>query len=431
MKKLAVAAAAWCAFAGIAFAQDWAPTAPPPGPDGASAESLLPALIEHSRATLRLEDGRLVGRGGDLLRALGAQSQFVLIGEEHGNVAIARFIEAYWRDLSAVGFNHAAIETDPWVTRALERELRAGGVGGWAQFLQGHGGAFGSPFFNWASEAELANTIVSSGPRGRTPTLWGLDQTFIGAAGWQLRQVAETATNANARVAALQLADAFDADPLNWLGRSDAAPLAALNEQLNAPRDRDNRALIEAMLRSQAIYRPFTGAGGEANLANADRELLMKQSFLHNYRIAAAAERGLPRAMLKFGSYHMYRGASPTGVQALGGFVSEFALTTGGGGALAINVQCGPGGSVGVIFGEPPSCDEYFQENWGFLADYVDRDAVTVFDLRVWKLRLRRWEHLPFDQRRLLESFDILVVVPNGAAAQFLDGLPPPTAPQE
>ena len=34
----------------------------------------------------------------------------MLIGEEHGNVGIAGFIESYWRDLSDAGFNHAAFE---------------------------------------------------------------------------------------------------------------------------------------------------------------------------------------------------------------------------------------------------------------------------------------------------------------------------------
>ena len=69
-------------LSGGAWAQDYAPTPPPSVqlPQGAPPSDLLPALIEHSRHTARIENGRLTGDGADLLRALGAQSQFVLIG---------------------------------------------------------------------------------------------------------------------------------------------------------------------------------------------------------------------------------------------------------------------------------------------------------------------------------------------------------------
>jgi hypothetical protein len=431
MKRIAFAVAL-AALAAPASAQVSVEVTPPPSvqlPEGAAPSALLPALVEHSRRTARIESGRLVGEGGDFLRALGAQSQFVLIGEEHGNAGIADFTAALWRDLNAHGYNYYAIETDPWIAEHFERELRAGGVEAWTQFLQRRGHAASAPFMTWAPEARVAELVVETSQARREPALWGLDQVFLGAAPLLLRDIAATARDAEARRLAGAFADAAARD-LNWLGNSNAQSLIDLRARLNHHRDRRYAELVEAMIASQRIYRPFTGGGGEAWLANTEREMLMKTLFLERYRAAARADGEPPRVMLKFGSYHMYRGASPTHVQGLGGFVTELAVQEGAS-ALALHVTCGPGGFVGTLQQAPVACDGPFAENYDFLAPFVSAEEITVFDLRPWKMRPRRWEHLPPEIRQLIDAYDVLVVVPNGAASEFLPGLPMPSLPSQ
>lgn len=430
--RFVLVCAAFAAMSGVALAQTPDITAPPRVEltPGQTQADLLPAVIMHSRKVAQLENGRLSGEGAEFLRALGQQSQFVLIGEEHGNARIAEFVGAYWRDLSAAGYRYAAVEADPWTTTALERELRAGGVEAWTRFVDARGGAIAAPFFTWSPEAELANVIVSTSSARHEPVLWGLDQTFIGAAPWQLRDVAAGARDPDARAMAATLVAQYDAaNNMNWFGQTDAAPLVALRGELNGRADRAFARMVDEMIVSQRIYRPFTGgAGGEPWFGNLERENQMRALFLERYRAAERADGAPPRVMLKFGGNHMFRGASPTHVQALGTFVSELGHMTGGGGAVSIYTACGRGSSLGTYQAEAFSCDDYFQENWGFLAEYVDPNALTVFDLRVWKMRARRWEHLPADIRQLIDSYDVLVVVPNGAAAQWLPGIDPPPA---
>lgn len=423
--KFAASVAALALATGIAFAEP--PTPPPPAPQGAASESLLPPLIEHSRSTARLENGRLTGAGGDLLRRLGEESQFVVIGEEHGNAGIAQFVEAYWRDLSANGFNYAAIETDPWVAEAMQRELRAGDAATWAAFIEPRGGAVMAPFFSWAPEAELANTIVDTSRARREPALWGLDQVFIGAAPWLLGEIAENARDTEARALAASLAEQARGN-LSWLGQAETAPLEALRARLMHRRDARYAELVDAMIQSQRIYRPFTSDSGEAWFANVERETLMKRNFLAHYRAAERADDAPPRVMLKFGGYHAYRGATPTMAQGLGGFVNEFAVQNGGS-SLSIYTVCGPGSATAGFAGPPTPCEEGFNQTWSFLAPYVSADEITVFDLRTWKLRPRRWEHLPADARQLISSFDVLVVIPNAPASEFLPGVTPPSPP--
>lgn len=350
----------------------------------------------------------------------------MLIGEEHGNEAIADFIGAYWRDLSVAGYRYAAVEADPWSTAAMERELRAGGVEQWTRFVRARGGAVATPFFTWTPEARLAETIVTTTRSGREPTLWGLDQVFLGSVEWQLREIAARARSDRARTLAVELADASAAaDDLNWFGQTDVAPFTALRAALNGRADRALAAQVDAMIVSQRIYRPFTNGGGEPWLANLERENQMRRLLLERYQAAERADGAAPRVMLKFGANHMSRGASATHVQALGTFVTELGQMTGGG-SVAIYVACGPGGAIGTYGSQSISCNDGFAESWNFLADQVDPNGLTVLDLRVWRMRPRAWAHLPDDVRQLVDSYDVLVVAPNGAASTFLPGIAPP-----
>ncbi len=422
----AIAAAA--ALCGTALAQDIAPTPPPAGAANAAPAELLPALISHSRRLARIENGRLVGEGGDFLRALGARAQFVMIGEDHGNAGIADFATAYWADLNAAGFNYAAVESDPWVARALERELRAGGVEGWTAFLAPRGGAVGAPFFSWAPEARWADAIVRGARRGRTETLWGLDQVFLGAAPWLLREIATQARSNAARTMAGQFAEEARGD-LNWLGRVDPARLTALRAALADRRDAPHARLVDAMIESRAIYGPFSGAGGEANLANDARERLMRRLFLEHYQRAERADGAAPRVMLKFGASHAYRGASMTWVQGLGGFVSEFAAARGTE-TLTVLALCGPGSFTASYQGPPTRCEEArYARDWAFMTPHLDPNAISVFDLRAWRLRPRRWAHLPAEVQRAIGSFDVLVFMPASPASEWLPGLAAPAMP--
>ena len=427
MRKMVRAALAVLALAcaPVATAQDFAA---PPSATGDTPEVQLEKIITYSRHTAKIENGRLTGEGGDFLRALGVQSRFVMLGEAHGNSGIATFADAYWRDLNDIGFNYAAVESDPWTTAALERELRAGGVEGWNKFVSTRGGAAAAPFFTWAPEADLAADVLTRA-KGRAPVLWGLDQVFIGAAPWLIKEVSEKAHDPQARALAAPLA-ASAAGNLNWLPLVDPAALGVVRAHLNDRRDVDYAALLDAMIVSQDIYRPFTGGGGESYFANTTRENLMRELFTDNYSNAERADGHPPRVMLKMGASHAQRGASPlTQIQGFGGFLSEFALAHDSS-ALTVLTLCGPGGEQASFQGPPEPCmnDEY-NKNWAFLTPHLDPASVTIFDLRPWRLRPRRWASLPADVQRLIVSFDVLVFAPSMPASQFLPGLPPPVIP--
>lgn len=426
--RLSAIALACLALAPLA-AHSQAITAPAASPQGATPEQLLDALITHSRHSARLENGRLVGEGVDFLRELGQNSQFVLVGEQHGVAGIAQFATAYWRELNPLGYNYAVSETDPWVTEALERELRAGGVPAWARFMDEHGGAVAAPFYSWVEETEWMDEVVrtSHAPRG-APRIWGVDQVFIGAAAWQMRDLALNARSPEARALAEQLLQG--SEEVTWFSSLDRTRLEALRAALNGRRDARYAGLVDAMIMSHRIYQPFTGGGGEAYLANIERENIMRRLFLENYNRAVDAGDESPRVMFKMGGSHMFRGASTTQIQAFGGFVSEFAAAHGTQ-ATTILALCSQGGQQSSAFAPPADCTaDSYRRDWSFIDQYVDPTAVTIFDLRAWRLRPRRWNSLPFNVQQAILSFDVLVIVPAGPGAALLPGLTQPAPPR-
>ena len=401
---------------------------PPPAAQGATPEQLLEALILHSRHSARLENGRLTGEGAGFLRDLGQNSQFVLVGEQHGVAGIAQFATAYWRDLSPLGYNYAVSETDPWVTAALERELRAGGIPAWTRFMSEHGGAVAAPFYNWVEETEWVDEVVRTSRAREAPRIWGVDQVFIGAAAWQMRDLAAHARSAEARALAAQMLEG--SEDVTWFSSLDRARLEALRAALSGRRDARYAQMVDAMILSHRIYQPFTGGGGEAYLANIERENLMRRLFLENYNRALEADGAPPRVMFKMGGSHMFRGASTTQIQAFGGFVTEFAAAQGAQ-ATTILALCAPGGMQSSAFAPPADCtNDGYRRNWAFIDQYVDPTAVTIFDLRAWRLRPRRWEGLPFNVQQAILSYDVLVIVPAGPGAALLPGLTQPAPPR-
>lgn len=55
----------------------------------------------------------------------------------------------------------------------------------------------------------------------------------------------------------------------------------------------------------------------------------MKSRFLDEYNRALHADHELPRVLLKFGHWHIFRGLGPSNLQTLGDFVSQFAIANG------------------------------------------------------------------------------------------------------
>lgn len=406
-----------------AFAQLPPPPSPPAAPPGLKGAELLPALIEHSRSRLVLQDGRLAGEGLPALRQLLAPTQFLLLGEDHFIRGVAEFATALWGELHDLGYRHAVLEADRWSVAALEAELAAGRA--IAPWLNRHGGGIAMPFYALDAELDWLRAIVAARPAPKGPRLWGVDQVFLGSVPIVLEAVAAKARDPEARrLAAEQIAAARGS--LNWLSKESLAPLQALLQRLDAKREPDLHERVSALIASRAIYQPFSGGEGEAWAANDAREQGMRRDFLRAYREAEKREGAPPKVMAKLGANHLFRGASTTSVQSFGNAMVELARSRDRH-SLSLIALCAPGGRSGNVDGGELPCDAArYGGDWAFIEPFLLPDVITVFDLRSWRLRPGRFAHLPVGVQRVVAGFDLLLFVPSGRPARYLEGVAPP-----
>jgi len=403
------------------------PTPPPAAEPGLKGPELLPALIQHSRSQLLLQEGRLAGPGLAALRELLQPTQYLLLGEDHLIEGVADFATALWPELHALGYRHAVLEADPWSVAAMERALApaADPLAALGPWLQAQGGAAALPFYGMAPEARWLATILRSQPGPKGPRLWGVDQVFLGSVPIVLEPVARQARDPQARRMAQALADEAKGN-LNWLPKLAPERLHALLARLDAQREPDLSERVQALLDSRAIYQPFTGGGGEALLANEQREQGMRRAFFQALEAATRREGRAPKVVLKLGANHLSRGASSTGVQSFGNAVVE-AASRARQRSLSMLLLCKPGSPTGTFQGGSAACDAArYQGDWAFLEPHLHSEGYTVFDLRSWRLRPGRWAHLPARVQQAVLGFDLLVFAPSQQAAQYLPGLTPP-----
>lgn len=375
---------------------------------------LFQETLAQSRLAVEMKDGRLSGPGAQFLLQKGRDAQYVLVGEEHGVATIAETIGAVFSQLNGIGYRHLAIEVDPWMASKMEGILRGGGTNALAAFLAGEGHQVSLPFYGWSAETALADAVVKAN-RDATPALWGLEQVFIGAAFVLFEDIATGAKSAEARTLATALAKESKGN-MEFLAKVDLARLQALRTALGSdPLAR----LVDDMILSARIYQPFTGGQGLSGFAaNLERENLMKRLFLARLKEAEARGRS-PKVMFKFGANHTMRGLSTTHIPSLGNFVADYALARGQE-TFHLLVLCGPGSKASDFLGNEASCGFSIEESFPDLAGHIDATKPTLFDLKPWKDKSRRWAHLPADVKELVWAYDAVLFVPNGKRAQTL-----------
>lgn len=287
--------------------------------------------LSKNRYQLTIENGHLTGPGMPILKAALDDSQFVMVGEDHGIAQIPAFYAGLCELVGPASFHTMAIETGPLVARELEQWVQQGD--GRKQLL-----AFEKQFpesiafYNWSEEYDLLSRCAGSATGGQFH-LWGLDQELMGTPRLLLTRIVEQhpgpeATNEAQRL--LQKNDEARAVAAKTGNPGDMFMFSTSDEELNRFRDllrREGNAransLIDALMESREIYQKnMDGRGFESN---RQRALLMKKTFTENYGVAVRAESKPPKILFKFGAWHMFKGMNPLHNNDMGNFVTELA----------------------------------------------------------------------------------------------------------
>lgn len=289
-------------------------------------------LLARYSHTLDFRDGELAGEGAEYLLGEARDAQFVAIGERHNSKAIPEFTAALFDRLhDRLGFNYLILEQDPVTARTVSRPPYRGRLDAISELARRHKFAF--TFISDQELAMIARAGAISG--GRHLPVWGCEQAF--GVAHIVEQLMPLAPDKPARENARRLlAHAREAE-----GERDLAKRHLMSEDGLAPKitelaahfsrssDQYARFLIESLVMSNRIYGFYMN--GERGAVpgyyenNRVREEYMKTRCLEEYRAALKADGTLPRAVLKFGQNHLFKGLNPMSQVSLGQFMYDLA----------------------------------------------------------------------------------------------------------
>lgn len=408
------------ALALAALAPAHAQTAPPPAASPAPRPTLEQRLTEAASANRhRLEfDGKTFsGPAWDLIVSEGRQSQFFLLGEEHGIAENAKFAAELFRTLVPAGYTKLVIEVSPPMARELDRAAR-GGVGGLQKMYAMPGGE--PAFFGMREESELLVAARAAVP-GNAPVFWGVDYE-VGGERLLISMLEKKNKPEAARVALAALREAssksweqFDKTrnpQFIYSFSGDPALVRAVREAW-PQRDTEASGLLESLEETFEINKLWTTRKNFAS--NERRSNFMRRNFAQQWLAEKKAGRA-PRVFAKMGASHMTRGRNMSEVYDLGNLLPEIALLEGG---KTFHLLVLPGATSQIAAFNPsewrynpaPAKDSY-AKGLEPIAAAAFGDAFTLVDLRPLRPILGTWrEGTSPELMRVVHGFDAVLMM--------------------
>lgn len=388
-------------------------------------EQALTRLLQAHRSELQVGAAGLQGAGLEPLLKRARAAQFVLVGEDHGFADVPEFVVALGKSLGADAPRYLVYEVGPY---SAARAAAAARDDKMREFVLAYPGAL--PFFNLQEDGALA---VAWQKGQKQDVIWGLDQEFIFSCGLIFERLRELAAPGKPRETVDRFIGRCTAADKEVMGKHDGGAALLLNMQpadfaelragvAAAPGSEASR-LIDELDVSNAIYR---GQKTDGYGSNNQRGQLMKRHFMEHYRAAESAGEKQPRALLRFGAYHMIRGITPTNLFDIGNFVSEFAASNGRE-SLHILVLAG-GGTVNRWL--PFVADKGLRtqrydvkaemEDFGAMrfVENAHRQGWTLYDLEPLRRQRKARKAGGTEFEKVVFGYDYVVVVAEGRAGK-------------
>lgn len=394
--------------------------------------------LRANASPFSIANGRLSGAGADALARIARENQFILVGEDHGIRELPEFVSALFAAARPAGYSHLGVEIGPITGRRLETMMRSPDAQKEIDTFLGKYTAFTLPFFFWKEEAQMLERVVKSVP-GKRGVVWGLDQEFIMSPTYMFDRLAAIAPTASARNFANQLAAAStrgDQTMLRsgnpgtvWMVTSSDSDIVKLASVFAPKKGTEADEIIRELSVSRDIYRMFNS--GTNYESNQKRDDLMKHHFIDAYNDAKAHGETTPKAIIKLGANHVFRGPSTTDSYEMGSFIPEFVEMTGGKSFGILVVVAKGTWNAYRPFGsdesdktqryDPLTTSEYAVFDIKSILESTGTSDWSFIDLRPIRAAAAnaRLKGLNPRARRLLASFDAVVVVPEGHASVY------------
>lgn len=355
--------------------------------DSSGPNNKLTEAARDNRSRLNFDGDVFAGPALDQLLAAARDSQFFLIGEEHGIAENPALVAQLFPTLVADGYEKLVIEVSPPVAANLDTAAKNNGLNGLRQLFALPGGE--PAFFGMHEEAELLAAVRAALPDTKD-AFWGVDYE-VASDRPLLRQLSDMARPASSNQPLETLIAASDAawsqyyetgSPQYIFGfTGDPALVTAVSDAWPSPDDK--AAWILDTLRSTMEINQlwFEGRGWESN---ARRAALMRSNFLRHWH-AAKRDGKTPKVIAKLGSNHIVRGRNMTGTFDLGTLLPEIAAAEGSR-SFSLLILPGVESLTAVLnpsawtYESRPAKDNY-AKGLEALTDAAYADAFTLIDL--------------------------------------------------
>lgn len=362
------------------------------------------AISEHTLELNRNESGELSGAGWDKLLEEAERAQFFLIGETHATADIATIASEIHKGIAPYGYHNMVVEIGPWSTRLVEGLIRDGKL---TEYVATPGNSFNLPFLLNHEEIALINQAVSLSPQD-DHVLWGVDQEFIASGPIIAAELKRLATTDAQRAAANDFAQKAHVNFM-YVGAAPQEEIDALVATF-ADGSEDARKLVNEITLSHRVYGAFVRRTGPIYFANLERENYMKANFLAHFEAAEERLGAPPKAIFKFGGFHMERGLSGTNVPSFGNFVMEWGRTRDFG-TVHVMIDCISGEAWAIQQAKPAPCEPYaLAENSPVFGALEGRD-IALIDLKALRPMLNSSTPIDAKTRDLVLSYDYYLAI--------------------
>jgi hypothetical protein len=379
------------------------------------------ALVEAIRAhsyPISIIKNKLIGPGADFLRVKAAKAQFMLIGEEHNVAEIPEFTSVLFFLLhECCGFNHLALESDPLSAQIASSSSMKGQV----RKIDEYAAKFPNAF-TFATDQELQMIADACNiSTAKTDCVWGLDQSFGALHALEdLRTLSDVNSGSEMFQMLLSQSREYDARRFrpgkHYMSNiAKPADFEQLQREMKPAPGSDADFILSNLVSSTRIFTNFfnnTPGRSTRYISGHEREEQMKKLFMRNYHNAQNAGEAEPKALLKLGHWHVFRGLAPTGLQTLGNFVTEFATANGHEAFdLAVFIHGSPGEwrEIGKWPGMKPFAMAAGSKGWTLIDFEPLRAAAIGGDFGTLNSNLRSY----------IFGFDAALVMGNASPASY------------
>jgi hypothetical protein len=391
--------------------------------------TLLDSLIKQYSYGIYFTNEKLSGPGIDFILAKTRNAQFVNLGEEHNTKDIPVFTTGLFRLLQKTyGFEYLALEQDPLRAKILsDKQTPISGNKDSAFALIKR-----FPYsYTFASDQEITMMAeVNKLSTAKYSAVWGCDQAY--GVMHYLHELIKAAPDESAKRYTRNLMDSVWIIESNrdnrghyMIDKSKIVYFDRLTDLYKPKPGSHTEWLINTLKISCKIYKinrdglylPYPT--GKVYYNNIIREDYMKTRFLEEYRLALQKEKKLPKAIFKFGQWHLTNSFGPGGALTLGNFNRNLARLNGME-CFTIDME---------IYGPPGSFYNKYVMNHDILKLFAARSDIrqwTIIDLvpfRYYLSRLIANKLIPAEVQqtfnRYILNFDALILFGNGEPATY------------